>query len=71
MGRAQTAKTNQATAQTAKKKNTPRPFRACCCFAVWAGGRVYFFAAWAGGVIVLFAVLAVAVFFLAVWAGGF
>ena len=32
-----------------KNINTPRPFRACCFFAVWAGGRVYFFAVWAGG----------------------
>ena len=46
-------------AQTAKKTRT-RPFRAFffCCFAVWAGGCVYFFAVWARGV-----------FFFAVWAG--
>ena len=36
--------------QKKKKKTRPRPFRACCLFAVWAGGCVYVFAVWAGGV---------------------
>ena len=46
-------------AQTAKK-NTPRPFRACCCFCCLGGWACY-----------LFCCLGVeSVLFVAVWAGG-
>ena len=59
-------KKKHATAQTEKK--SPRPFRACFFFAVWAGGCVYFFAVWAGVVFFLLFGRGSCSFF-AVWAG--
>ena len=35
-------------AQTAKKNHAPAPSERVFCFALWAGGCVYFFAVWAG-----------------------
>ena len=62
------SKKKHAPAQTAKKKR-PHPFRACCFFAVWAGGCVYFFAVWAGGRVLFCCLGGGRVLFFAVWAG--
>ena len=62
-------KKQHAPAQTAKNETRPRPFRACCFFAVWVGGCVYVFAVWAGGVFFFCCLGGGRVLFFAVWAG--
>ena len=63
-------KNNTRKAQTAKKKHAPAPSENVCCFAVWVGGRVFFFAVWAGSVFFFLLFGRGACSFFAVWAGG-
>ena len=70
-GPAQTAKKHTPPPKQQNKKTRPRPFRACCFFAVWAGGCVYFFCCLGRGrVFFVFAVWSGCVFIFCRLGGG-